>query len=190
MVTTALKSYSFEDYCCYDDNTDNRYELVDGQLEIMTPPSFRHLLIADKLRAILSEAIAIEKCPSFCLPEMGVRTGWRKSRIVDLVVVSRSQVLESLEQSAISEIPPLLAIEIVSPESIQKDYRYKRSEYAALEIPEYWIETAYDYHEFKSIVYRLNKIGINRKIKYVELGFYNGVYNAVFWIGKNQQISS
>jgi Uma2 family endonuclease len=54
-------------------------------------------------------------------------------------VVSRSQVLESLEQSAISEIPPLLAIEIVSPESIQKDYRYKRSEYAALEIPEYWI---------------------------------------------------
>jgi Uma2 family endonuclease len=44
-----------------------------------------------------------------------------------------------LEQSAISEIPPLLAIEIVSPESIQKDYRYKRSEYAALEIPEYWI---------------------------------------------------
>jgi Uma2 family endonuclease len=54
-------------------------------------------------------------------------------------VVSRSQVLESLERSAISEIPPLLAIEIVSPESIQKDYRYKRSEYAALEIPEYWI---------------------------------------------------
>jgi Uma2 family endonuclease len=54
-------------------------------------------------------------------------------------VVSRSQVLESLERSAISEIPPLLAIEIVSPESIQRDYRYKRSEYAALEIPEYWI---------------------------------------------------
>jgi Uma2 family endonuclease len=139
MVTNALKSYSFEDYCCYDDNTDNRYELVDGQLEIMTPPSFRHLLIADKLRAILNEAIAIEKRPLFCLPEMGVRTGWRKSRIVDLVVVSRSQVLESLERSAISEIPPLLAIEIVSPESIQRDYRYKRSEYAALEIPEYWI---------------------------------------------------
>lgn len=139
MVTTALKSYSFEDYCCYNDNTDNRYELVDGQLQLMTPPSFRHLLIADKLRAILNEAIALEKLPLFCLPEMGIRTGWRKSRIVDLVVVPREQVLESLEQSAIAEIPPLLAIEIVSPESIQRDYRYKRSEYAALGIPEYWI---------------------------------------------------
>ena len=139
MINTALKPYSFEDYCCYNDNTDNRYELIDGQLEIMTPPSFRHLLIADKLRAILNKAIAVEKLSLFCLPEMGVRTGWRKSRIVDLVVVSRCQVLESLEQSAICEIPPLLAIEIVSPDSIQRDYRYKRSEYAALEIPEYWI---------------------------------------------------
>jgi Uma2 family endonuclease len=139
MVTTVLKSYSFEDYCCYNDNTDNRYELVDGQLKIMTPPSFRHLLIADKLRAILNDAIAVQQLPLFCLPEMGVRTGWRKSRIVDLVVVSRHQVLESLEESAICAIPPLLAIEIVSPESIQRDYRYRRSEYAALEIPEYWI---------------------------------------------------
>jgi Uma2 family endonuclease len=139
MVTTALKLYSFEDYCCYNDNTDNRYELVDGKLEIMTPPSFRHLLIADKIRAILNEAIATEKLSLFCLPEMGVRTGGRKSRIVDLVLVSRHQVLESLEQSAICETPPVLVIEIVSPDSIQRDYRYKRSEYAALEIPEYWI---------------------------------------------------
>jgi Uma2 family endonuclease len=25
------------------------------------------------------------------------------------------------------------------PDSIKRDYRYKRSEYAALEVPEYWI---------------------------------------------------
>ena len=30
-------------------------------------------------------------------------------------------------------------MEIVSPESTKRDYRYKRSEYAALEVPEYWI---------------------------------------------------
>ena len=44
-----------------------------------------------------------------------------------------------LDRSAVSEIPPLLAVEVVSPESVNRDYRYKRSEYAALEIPEYWI---------------------------------------------------
>jgi Uma2 family endonuclease len=44
-----------------------------------------------------------------------------------------------LERSAVTEIPPLLAVEVVSPESVNRDYRFKRSEYAALEIPEYWI---------------------------------------------------
>ena len=28
---------------------------------------------------------------------------------------------------------------MVSPESVNRDYRYKRSEYAAVGIPEYWI---------------------------------------------------
>lgn len=44
-----------------------------------------------------------------------------------------------MERSAVTEIPPLLAVEVVSPESVNRDYRFKRSEYAALEIPEYWI---------------------------------------------------
>lgn len=139
MLTTALKSYSFAEYCHYNDNTDNRYELVDGHLEIMTPPSFRHLLIADKLKEILNQEIKRQQTSLICLPELGVRTGWKKSRIVDLAVISRSQIIDSLEQTAICEIPPLLVIEIVSPDSIQRDYRYKRSEYAAVGIFEYWI---------------------------------------------------
>jgi Uma2 family endonuclease len=35
--------------------------------------------------------------------------------------------------------PPLLVIEIVSPHQEKRDYRYKRSEYAARGIAEYWI---------------------------------------------------
>ncbi len=41
--------------------------------------------------------------------------------------------------SAILEEPPILVVEIVSPGNPEDDYRYKRSEYAALQIPEYWI---------------------------------------------------
>ena len=35
--------------------------------------------------------------------------------------------------------PPLLVIEVVSPNQEKRDYRYKRSEYAARGIAEYWI---------------------------------------------------
>ena len=51
-----------------------------------------------------------------------------------------------------------------------------------INVPEYWIETADDYHEFESVKYDYKKFGI--KVKYEEVGFYNGAYNAVFWIGK------
>jgi Uma2 family endonuclease len=44
-----------------------------------------------------------------------------------------------LDQSAVCQTSPLLVVEVVNPDSVKRDYRYKRSEYAALEIPEYWI---------------------------------------------------
>jgi Uma2 family endonuclease len=35
--------------------------------------------------------------------------------------------------------PPLLVVEVVSPHQENRDYRYKRSEYATRGIAEYWI---------------------------------------------------
>jgi Uma2 family endonuclease len=35
--------------------------------------------------------------------------------------------------------PPLLVVEVVSPNQEKRDYRYKRTEYAARGIAEYWI---------------------------------------------------
>jgi Uma2 family endonuclease len=35
--------------------------------------------------------------------------------------------------------PPTLVVEVVSPNQEKRDYRYKRSEDAARQIPEYWI---------------------------------------------------
>lgn len=35
--------------------------------------------------------------------------------------------------------PPLIVVEVVSPRQADRDYRYKRTEYAGRQIPEYWI---------------------------------------------------
>jgi Uma2 family endonuclease len=105
----------------------------------MTPPSFLHLLVGDRLMTLFNEAIRRQGRSAFCLKEVGVRTGLRKSRVADLAIVDRASVLSALEQVAICETAPQLVVEIVSPESRQRDYRYKRSEYGANEIPEYWI---------------------------------------------------
>ena len=83
----------------------------------------------------------IKRCssPWLCFRESGVRTGRNKSRLTDLCVVTVEQARELLNASAVFESPPLLIVEVVSPDSVKRDYRHKRSEYAALEVPEYWI---------------------------------------------------
>ncbi len=137
--TTTKTVYSFEEYLTYDDGTDNRYELIDGKLELMNPPTFRHLLISKFIEQNFDAQIKKLNLPWMCFREAGIRTGWRKSRLSDVYVVTSEQVMEFLDESAVCQSPPLLIVEVVSPESVKRDYRYKRSEYAALEIPEYWI---------------------------------------------------
>ncbi|MEB3180108.1 MAG: Uma2 family endonuclease [Nostocaceae cyanobacterium] len=137
--TTSEKLYSFAEYLAYDDGTDNRYELVDGKLELMNPPTFRHLLIAKFIEQKFDAEISRLNLPWLCFREAGVRTGWRKSRLTDIYILTNEQVMEQIDASAVCQTPPLLVVEVVSPESVKRDYRYKRSEYAALEVPEYWI---------------------------------------------------
>lgn len=136
-TTSAL--LSFEDYVAYDDGTENRYELVEGELVEMTPPTFRHILIAKFIEQCLDAEIARLGLGWFCFREAGVRTGVSKSRLTDVYVLTPEQVSSLISRAAIAQTPPLLAVEVVSPDSITRDYRYKRTEYAALEIPEYWI---------------------------------------------------
>ncbi|MBN3941033.1 Uma2 family endonuclease [Nostoc sp. NMS9] len=139
MVITPVTSITFEDYLTYDDGTDFHYELVDGKLELMNPPTIEHFLIVDFLDTALKAEIKRCNFTWLCFRESGVRTGRNKSRLTDLCVVTLEQARELLNASAVFESPPLLIVEVVSPESVKWDYRYKRSEYAALEVPEYWI---------------------------------------------------
>lgn len=139
MVATSVKRYSFEEYCQYDDGTNTRYELENGQLIAMTPPKGLHFLIAQRLEKILTAAIQEQQQSWLCFKEAGLRTTDRKSRMPDLMVVEQEYFMALLEESLVFDQPPVLAIEIVSPESFTRDYRYKRSEYASICVPEYWI---------------------------------------------------
>ncbi|HAC64173.1 MAG TPA: Uma2 family endonuclease [Cyanothece sp. UBA12306] len=141
MFQLATKIYSFEEYLDYNDGTDNKYELVNGQLKLMPTASGFHALILHFIFKILEQEIEKIKQQWKVMPgTVGVRTANNKSRIPDLIVLSENQCQEIRAMStAVLETPPLLAVEIVSPGNANDDYRYKRSEYAVREIPEYWI---------------------------------------------------
>jgi Uma2 family endonuclease len=138
-IASAIQQLSFEEYLTYDDGTETRYELVNGLLEPRNSPTFRHVFITQFVEQRLDSEIARLNLPWLCFRGAGVRTGWRKSRLTDVCVLRADQIAEMMDQSAVCQTSPLLVVEVVSPDSIKRDYRFKRSEYAALEIPEYWI---------------------------------------------------
>lgn len=139
-----VKYLSFEDYYAYDDGTENRYELVDGELVVMPPESIFNSDVSMRLLFELGKFIPFHllKYKEIMIEVSGRRA---KVRIPDLLILGEEcrAALETTKRGTIifDMPPPLVAIEVVSAgsENESRDYRFKRSEYAARGIAEYWI---------------------------------------------------
>jgi Uma2 family endonuclease len=139
MIPSPITSkLTFEEYLNYNDGTDNCYELEDGELILMNPPIGLHALIIRFLSNTLEAEIRRLNLPWVTLQLLGVRTAPRRSRLPDLCVIPLEIVREYLTVSAVVESGTLLAIEIVTLDSVKRDYRFKRTEYASVGVPEYW----------------------------------------------------
>ena len=141
-MQVSTQPMTLEEYLNYDDGTDTRYELVNGELVAMPSESDLNQRIAMLLLAyFLRNGI-----PHYCLRiglEIAVSGTFATVRLPDLVVLSEAAAaaLEGSSRSIITHDlpPPRLVIEVVSPNQENRDYRHKRSEYADRGIREYWI---------------------------------------------------
>ncbi len=133
---------SFEEYLNYSDDTDNRYELVDGELLLMNPPAKRHFNLTRFLVRLFEDEISYQGLDIEVFAGIGVRTGVNSSRIPDVSLVDGEEWRNIPDDaSAVIEVPLILAVEVISPgaEQIERDYTEKVAEYQATGIPEYWI---------------------------------------------------
>ncbi len=132
---------TFEEYVDICVQTDDRYELVRGELRYMNPPTVLHYRVAKFLEQVLDRAIeehfSLDDWETF--RDAGQRTENDSSRLPDIVIVPRAEADRLLRQTAVLRSPSLLAVEIVSPSSASEDYDEKLREYQTLGIPEYWI---------------------------------------------------
>ena len=137
---------TFADYLTYFDGSDTKYELVDGELVAMSLATGKHGGITKFLERDLDGEIERTGLPWIALQGLvGVRCprgiGLDTVRIPDVVVMQRDdwQALQEREAVIDFDLAPLLVIEVISPSTKNVDYRAKRTEYAARDIPEYWI---------------------------------------------------
>jgi Uma2 family endonuclease len=146
-MAIATQKLTFEEYLAYDDGTDTRYELVDGNLVPMSLGTGKHGGIDEFLNDQFREQIKQRQLPwTSKQMSVGVRSprgrNWDTSRIPDVTILTVAQWESMSDREAVinlNEPPPILVVEVVSPSTKTDDYRSKRAEYGLLEIPEYWI---------------------------------------------------
>ena len=147
MTQASSRFQSFEEYLSYDDGTDQRYELVAGELVKLPNESTLNTQIA----VFLIAAFLQLNLPYHRLgikQQISVSSSEVTAREPDLIVHSEDSALAlgGRKQALLTfDMPaPVLVIEVVSPGSpgdknYDRDYVEKPKEYAARGIPEYWL---------------------------------------------------
>ncbi len=157
MSQTTKIPKTFEEYLHYNDDTDKKYEFVGGKLVEMPPESPLNSRISFFL-ALQFAKFLLDKQICHKDTEIAVSGSQVQTRLPDLMILSEelAAILGQTNRGTIElEMPPPeLIIEVVSPGKTNedRDYRFKRSEYAARAVPEYW---AINPEKRKITVYKL-----------------------------------
>ncbi|MEB3279485.1 MAG: Uma2 family endonuclease [Lyngbya sp.] len=142
-MTTTTEKLTLEEYLAFDDDTENRYELVDGELVKMPPETDKNNMISLYLLTAFLKFVSI-KLIRHKDTEIVVTGNRTRVRLPDLMILTE-ELLAAIDGKRATITPdmpsPRLVVEVVSPGKVNedRDYRYKRSEYAARGISEYWI---------------------------------------------------
>ncbi|MGV0023414.1 Uma2 family endonuclease [Phormidesmis priestleyi] len=166
---------TFEEYLEYDDETDNRYELIDGALIALPPESEPNDFLAVWLQFELAKLINLRLVKTHtCEIQVSVlQAGDAQNRFPDLVVLREEHLALTQKRLTIKldMPPPLFVAEVVSPGQTNRnrDYQRKRHQYFDRDIAEYWI---LDPDNETVTVFQLNLEQNSQQ--YVEVGQFQG----------------
>lgn len=146
MTQAKPKFATFEEYLEFDDGTDDRYELIDGELFALPPESEPNDYIANLLFLKLVEAGLPPRLVRPGKAEIQVpvlQKGDAANRYPDFLILEEAHLSLTRKRLTIKldAPPPQLVAEVLSPGKANRDRDLirKRAQYAKRGIPEYWL---------------------------------------------------
>lgn len=134
------RKYTYEDLQNFED--EKRYELINGELYLMSSPTTLHQEIVGEIHAQLHNYLKGKKCKVFVSPLdvclSGVRNPKKEYNVVQpdiLVVCDENKITKNM---GIQGAPDLI-IEVLSPTSKKHDTFVKYNLYQYYGVKEYWI---------------------------------------------------
>ena len=157
------KKISYEEYKELVETSDQRYELIDGQVYLLASPSFNHQVIVNELAGQFYNFFKGKSCQSLTAPLdiklFGHATKFEENPNVvqpDLVVICDQDKVNDKNKY---EGVPSLIVEVLSPTTKGKDLVTKLNLYMESGVLEYWI---IDLENEKIIQYSFKKRDIKK----------------------------
>lgn len=150
------KRYTYADLLEMDD--ENRYEIIDGKLYLMSSPTITHQALAGEIYVQLVLFLKGKKCKPFIAPlDVTLSKNKQYNQIYNVVQPDVLVVcdMDKLKGKRISGAPSF-AIEILSPSTSRKDRVEKLNLYQKYQVQEYWI---LDPEDMSVTPYTLNEKG-------------------------------
>lgn len=137
------KRVSYEEYLDLVNSSDQRYELIDGEVYLLASPSFAHQLILNEIAWHFTNYFKGKPCRTLTAPFdvhlYGYATKFEEDPNVvqpDIIVICD---LDKVTEDKKYEGIPSLLVEVLSPSTKDKDLTIKTNLYKKSGISEYWI---------------------------------------------------
>lgn len=135
-VRTRPGPYSFADFLELVQE-DQKADLIDGAIYMASPESLDHNDLVLWLGTIVRTFVEHKRLGRVTVNKVAFRLTTTTAPEPDLAFVRADRA--SALKAGYVDGPPDLAIEIVSPDSVDRDYEIKRHRYEAAGVQEYWI---------------------------------------------------
>jgi len=159
MIATTVKRFTFEEFCRLVPDG-QKADLIGGMIYMASPDN----LDAGDLTALLLAVMRIyterHRLGKVYVLRIAFRLSEFESPEPDIAFVSKKRL--HLVRRGYVAGPPDAAMEIVSPESAERDYVLKRHQYREAGVPEYWI---IDEENHLITLLRLDARGRYRKVR-------------------------
>ena len=139
----TTRKISYEVYMELVDSSDQRYELIDGEIYLLASPSIKHQIVVNEIAGHFYNYFKGKSCRSLTSPLdvrlFGFATKFEEDPNVvqpDVVVICD---IDKVNESNKYEGIPTLVVEVLSPSNKGKDMAIKLNLYMKSGVSEYWV---------------------------------------------------
>jgi prevent-host-death family protein len=156
---------TYEEFIEFYENTEDRYEYIDGEVYLLASPRVTHQQVLGNLHILLHAWFRDKKCRPYLSPfDVTLKKGKNNMNVVqpDILVVCDSD--NRNEKDKYTGVPTLV-VEILSQSTRRKDVIKKLDLYMQSGVREYWIV---DYFNREVIVYTFDDRDIKNMKSFVK----------------------